>query len=60
MDRDIEGRPTADYLWNMKHIVPFLKVDKGIEAEKYGVQSPSPCPSLRHCSTKPSEGHLRN
>ena len=38
MDRDIERRPTADYLWNVKHIVPFLKVDKGIEAEKDGVQ----------------------
>src|SRR5947208_13196920 len=38
MDQDIERRPTADYLWNVKHIVPFLKVDKGIEAEKDGVQ----------------------
>src|SRR5438477_6139882 len=38
MDREIERRPTADYLWNVKHIVPFLKVDKGIEAEKDGVQ----------------------
>src|SRR5207249_2558143 len=38
MDRDIEKRPTADYLWNVKHVVPFLKVDKGIEAEKDGVQ----------------------
>src|SRR5262245_40359439 len=27
MDRDIEGRPTADYLWNVKRVVPFLKVD---------------------------------
>jgi fructose-bisphosphate aldolase class I len=38
MDRDIEGHPTADYLWNMKRIVPFLKVDKGLEPEKEGVQ----------------------
>ena len=30
MDRDIEGRPTADYLWNVKRVVPFLKVDKGL------------------------------
>jgi fructose-bisphosphate aldolase class I len=29
MDRDIEGEPTADYLWNVKRVVPFLKVDKG-------------------------------
>ena len=30
MDREIEGQPTADYLWNVKRIVPFLKVDKGL------------------------------
>ena len=30
MDRDIEGQPTADYLWNVKRVVPFLKVDKGL------------------------------
>ena len=46
MDRDIERRPTADYLWNTKHIVPFLKVDKGIEAEKDGVQLLKPMPEL--------------
>ena len=46
MDRDIERRPTADYLWNMKHIVPFLKVDKGIAAEKNGVQLLKPMPEL--------------
>jgi fructose-bisphosphate aldolase, class I len=46
MDRDIERRPTADYLWNVKHIVPFLKVDKGIEAEKDGVQLLKPMPEL--------------
>src|SRR5215475_4841585 len=46
MDRDIERRPTADYLWNVKHVVPFLKVDKGIEAEKQGVQLLKPMPVL--------------
>ena len=46
MDRDIERRPTADYLWNVKHVVPFLKVDKGIEAEKDGVQLLKPMPGL--------------
>jgi fructose-bisphosphate aldolase class I len=46
MDRDIERRPTADYLWNVKHVVPFLKVDKGIEAEKNGVQLLKPMPEL--------------
>ncbi|MBX5485699.1 MAG: class I fructose-bisphosphate aldolase, partial [Mycolicibacterium hassiacum] len=34
MDRQIEGRPTADYLWNVKRIVPFLKIDKGLAEEK--------------------------
>ena len=46
MDRDIETRPTADYLWNTKHVVPFLKVDKGLAAEKNGVQLLKPMPEL--------------
>ena len=46
MDRDIEGQPTADYLWNVKRVVPFLKVDKGLAAEKSGVQLMKPMPDL--------------
>jgi len=46
MDRDIEGQPTADYLWNVKRIVPFLKVDEGLAAEKDGVQLMKPMPRL--------------
>ncbi len=46
MDRDIEKQPTADYLWNIKRIVPFLKVDKGLEPEKDGVQLMKPLPQL--------------
>jgi fructose-bisphosphate aldolase class I len=46
MDRDIEKKPTADFLWNVKRIVPFLKVDKGLEAEKDGVQLMKPLPQL--------------
>src|ERR1043166_6202390 len=46
MDRDIDGQPTADYLWNVKRVVPFLKVDKGLEAEKDGVQLMKPMPAL--------------
>src|SRR4026209_425268 len=46
MDRDIEGQPTADYLWNVKRVVPFLKVDKGLAAEKDGVQLMKPMPEL--------------
>jgi len=46
MDRSIEGQPTADYLWNVKRIVPFLKVDKGLADEKNGVQRLKPRPEL--------------
>jgi fructose-bisphosphate aldolase class I len=46
MDREIEGQPTADYLWNVKRVVPFLKVDKGLVAEKDGVQLMKPMPTL--------------
>jgi fructose-bisphosphate aldolase, class I len=46
MDRDIERRPSADYLWNVKRVVPFLKVDKGLAAEKDGVQLMKPMSGL--------------
>ena len=46
MNRDIAGKPTGDYLWNEKQVVPFLKVDKGLEAEKDGVQLMKPMPGL--------------
>ena len=46
MDREIQGRPTADYLWNVKKVVPILKVDKGLEAEANGVQLMKPRPDL--------------
>lgn len=46
MDRDIEGQPTADYLWKVKRVVPFLKVDKGLGAEKDGVQLMKPMPDF--------------
>jgi fructose-bisphosphate aldolase class I len=38
MDREIEGRGSADYLWSVKNVVPFLKVDKGLADEADGVQ----------------------
>jgi fructose-bisphosphate aldolase class I len=47
MDRDIEGQPTADFLWNQKRVVPFLKVDKGLAAENGGVQLMKPMPDLK-------------
>lgn len=46
MDRDIEGRGSADFLWNVKNIVPFLKVDKGLADEADGVQVMRPMPDL--------------
>jgi fructose-bisphosphate aldolase class I len=46
MDRDIEGEPTADYLWNRKRVVPFLKVDKGLADENDGVHLMKPMPGL--------------
>jgi fructose-bisphosphate aldolase class I len=46
MDRDIEEQPTADYLWNVKRVVPFLKVDKGLATEKDGVQLMKPMPAI--------------
>ena len=52
MDRDIEGKPTADYLWNVKRVVPFLKVDKGLAAEEDGVQLMKPMPDLSALLTK--------
>src|SRR5215831_17450157 len=46
MDSDIEGQPSPDYLWNVKQVVPFLKVDQGLAAEKGGVQLMKPMPNL--------------
>lgn len=46
MDRDIQGQPTADFLWNVKQVVPFLKVDKGLADEKNGVHLMKPMPQL--------------
>ncbi len=46
MDRTVEGRPTADYLWNVKGIVPFLKIDKGLADEQDGAQTMKPMPGL--------------
>ena len=46
MDRDIHWQPTANYLWDVKGVVPFLKVDNGLDAEKDGVQLMKPMPAL--------------
>jgi fructose-bisphosphate aldolase, class I len=46
MDRDFGGKPAADYLWNTKQVVPFLKIDKGLADEANGVQLMKPMPTL--------------
>ena len=46
MDRTIDGKGTAEYLWENKGIVPFLKVDNGLAAENNGVQLMKPIPEL--------------
>jgi fructose-bisphosphate aldolase class I len=46
MDRTIEGQATASYLWDVKNVVPFLKVDKGLAEEQDGAQVMNPMPDL--------------
>ncbi|MEM7610572.1 MAG: fructose bisphosphate aldolase [Pseudomonadota bacterium] len=46
MDSDIDGKPTADYLWENNNVVPILKVDKGLADEADGVQLMKPMPEL--------------
>ncbi len=58
MDREIEGRPTADYLWEVKEVVPFLKVDEGMAAEKDGVQLMKPMPGLAALLAKAKAKHI--
>jgi fructose-bisphosphate aldolase class I len=52
MDREIQGQATGDYLWNVKNVVPFLKIDKGLADEKDGVQLMKPIPGLDALLTK--------
>ncbi len=46
IDREVAGKPTADYLWEVKRVVPFLKVDQGLAAESRGVQLLKDLPNL--------------
>ncbi|PWK13620.1 fructose-bisphosphate aldolase [Psychrobacter immobilis] len=46
MEREVNGKPTANYLWEDKNIVPFLKVDKGLAEQMNGVQVMRPMPNL--------------
>ena len=58
MDRDIAGQPTADYLWKVKRVVPFLKVDKGVAAEKDGVQLMRAMPDLDALLDRANAKHI--
>jgi fructose-bisphosphate aldolase, class I len=58
MDRDIRGEPSADYLWNEKRVVPFLKVDKGLVEEKDGVQLMKPIPGLADLLERANKKHI--
>ena len=51
MDREIEGRDTPEYLWDVKGVVPFLKVDQGLADEADGAQVMKPMPGLDGCSS---------
>jgi fructose-bisphosphate aldolase class I len=46
MDREVEGRPTGDYLWQVKQVVPFIKIDKGLADEADGAQVMKAMPDL--------------
>jgi fructose-bisphosphate aldolase class I len=58
MDRQIEGRDSADYLWTVKRVVPFLKVDKGLAAEVDGVQVMKSIPDLDALLTRATDKGL--
>ena len=58
IDREIEGRPTADYVWEVKGVVPILKVDKGLEPEADGAQLMKPIPGLDELLARAREKHI--
>ncbi|WP_095953028.1 fructose bisphosphate aldolase [Flavobacterium sp. ACN6] len=58
MDRKIDGQWTADYLWEKKNIVPFLKVDKGLADTAGGVQLMKPIPNLDELLTRAVERNV--
>ncbi len=58
MDRTIDGRLTADYLWEEKGIVPILKIDKGLAPLENGVQLMKPIPGLDELLARANERHI--
>lgn len=58
MEREVEGKLTADYLWEEKHILPILKVDKGLAPAKNGAQCMKPIPGLDELLERAKERHI--
>jgi len=58
MDRKIDGKYTADYLWEEKGIIPILKVDKGLAPLENGVQLMKPIPGLNDLLDRAKERHI--
>ena len=58
MDREVAGKATADYLWEAKNVVPFLKVDKGLADVGDGVQLMKPMPDLDELLGKAGEANI--
>ena len=58
MERSINGMSSSDYLWSIKGVVPFLKVDKGLADEQQGVQVMKPIDGLPDLLDKASENHI--
>ncbi len=55
MDREIDGRRSVSYLWDVKGVVPFLKVDKGLASEHDGVQVMNPIPAVASLLSRAKE-----
>jgi len=58
MDREVEGQATADYLWDARRVVPFLKVDKGLADEQDGAQVMKPMPGLDDLLQRARQKHV--
>ena len=58
MDRKIDDLYTADYLWEKKRIVPFLKIDNGLDLENDGVQLMKPIPKLDELLTRAGDRNI--
>lgn len=58
MNSEVEGKPTADYLWENKHVIPFLKVDLGLADEEDGVKLMKPITNLDETLSSANEHHI--